>query len=103
MKLYICYGTFTHGPLGPVWPHACEVAYSALREAGHDPEVIKSYGLGVLPDPIFNRSKARREVKRLAGSSMVPLLITDDGQVIHESKPIAEWAKANAASSSAAS
>ena len=47
MKLYVCWGTF------PVpWRlggHPCRNAYTALKEAGHDPEVVKSYGLAILP------------------------------------------------------
>lgn len=97
MKLYVCYGTFRHGRLDPVWPHACEVAYSALREAGYQPEVTKSYGLWTLPDRIVNRSRGRTEARRLTGSSMVPVLVTADGRVVRESRPIAAWAKANPA------
>ena len=47
MKLYICWGTFPV-PLRP-GNHPCRNAYRALREAGHDPEVIKSYVLAPLP------------------------------------------------------
>jgi hypothetical protein len=95
MKLYVCWGTF---PM-PVRPggHPCGNAYRALREAGHDPEVVKSYGLVILPDPIFNRSAGRQEVKRLTGDSMVPMLVTDDGEVIKDSKKIVEWARRNPA------
>ena len=52
MKLYVCYGTFetTPRPGG----HPCGNAYHALKEAGHDPEVIKSYGLAGLPDFLNN-------------------------------------------------
>jgi hypothetical protein len=47
MKLYVCWGTFPN-PLRP-GGHPCGNAYNALKEAGHDPEVIRSYGLGILP------------------------------------------------------
>jgi hypothetical protein len=93
MKLYVCYGTFKSPRPGG---HPCGNAYQALREAGHDPEVIRSYGLGVLPG-IFNRTRGRQEVKRLTGSYMVPVLVTDDDQVVSDSKRIVEWAKANPA------
>ena len=47
MKLYVCYGTFrSPAPRRP----PCGNAYRALKDAGHDPEVMKSYGWGVLPD-----------------------------------------------------
>jgi glutathione S-transferase len=98
MKLYVCWGTFqTPRPGG----HPCRNAYVALREAGHDPEVVKSYGLGLLPDTL-NATPGRREVKRLTGQSWVPVLVTDDGTVIQDSKAIVAWAKANPASGAAA-
>jgi hypothetical protein len=94
MKLYICWGTFqTPRPGG----HPCHNAYEALREAGHEPELIKSYGLTILPDAIFNRTPGRQEAKRLSGDSMVPMLITDDGEVVKDSKKIVEWARRNPA------
>jgi glutathione S-transferase len=100
MKLYICHGTF---PM-PVRPggHPCRNAYVALREAGHDPELIKSRGLVILPDALFNRSDGRQEVKRLTGDSMVPVLVTDDGEVVKDSKRIVEWAREHPAGSAAA-
>ena len=93
MRLYVCWGTF------PVpWPrhndswrpdaHPCKRAHDALREAGHAPEVVKSYGFSFLPD--FTRG--RREAKRLTGESYVPVLVLDDGEVISDSKNIAAWA-----------
>jgi glutathione S-transferase-like protein len=99
MKLYICYGTFR----SPVRPggHPCGNAYRALREAGHDPELIKSYGAGILPDAL-NQTKGRQEVKRLTGNSWVPVLVTDDGEVVQDSKKIAEWARQNPAEQPAA-
>jgi hypothetical protein len=89
MKLYICWGTFqTPRPGG----HPCANAYRALKDAGHDPEVIKSYGFAPLPD-FLNSTKGRREVKELTGQSWVPVLVTDDGEAIQDSKRIVEWAK----------
>jgi hypothetical protein len=100
MKLYICWGTFQN-PLRP-GGHPCRNAYRALRAAGHDPELVKSYGLAVLPDALANRSDGRQEVKRLTGDTMVPVLVTDDGEVVKDSKKIAEWARANPAGAAAA-
>jgi hypothetical protein len=95
MKLYVCYGTFpTPRPGG----HPCKNAYDALRAAGHDPQVVRTYGFGPLPD----FTPGRREVKRLTGQSWVPVLVTDDGVAIHDSKAIVAWAKAHAASGSGA-
>jgi hypothetical protein len=98
MKLYVCYGTFSSPRPGG---HPCGNAYKALREAGHDPEVLRSYGLGVLPG-IFNRTRGRQDVKKLTGSYMVPVLVTDDDQVVSDSKRIVEWAQANPAGGAAA-
>ena len=99
MKLYVCYGTFTGGPRPG--GHPCGNAHKALKEAGYDPEVVKSYGLGVLPD-IFNRTRGRQEVKRLTGSRMLPVLQTDDGEVVQGCDKIVEWARSHPAGSPAA-
>ena len=99
MKLYICYGTFPN-PLRP-GNHPCRNAYHALRDAGYEPELIKSYGLGVLPDGL-NRTAGRQEAKRLTGKSWVPVLVTDDGEVVADSRKIVEWAKAHPAGAPAA-
>ncbi len=94
VKLYVCYGTFTAAPRPG--GHPCGVAHEALRNAGHEPEVIKSYGLGLLPD-FLNPTRGRRKVRRLTGSNVVPVLVTDAGEVVKESRRIAEWAKAHPA------
>jgi len=94
MKLYVCFGTFKPAPRPG--GHPCGNAYHALSEAGHDPQVIKSYGLGLLPDA-FNNTKGRKEVRELTGANTVPVLVTDDGQVVRESATIAEWARAHPA------
>lgn len=93
MKLYICYGLFKSPRPGG---HPCANAHAALREAGYEPEVVKAYGLGVLPG-IFNMTKGRREVKRLTGNYMVPTLVLDDGTIVDGSREIVTWARANPA------
>jgi glutathione S-transferase len=95
MKLYICWGTFPN----PARPggHPCRNAYKALREAGWDPELVKSYGLTWLPDTPFNESGGRKEAKRLTGKSTVPVLVTDDGEVVSDSRNIVAWARENPA------
>jgi hypothetical protein len=98
MKLYICWGTFGSPRPGG---HPCKNAHDALKEAGHDPEVVKSYGLGLLPD-FMNPTSGRKEVKRLTGKTWVPVLVTDDDEVIQGSKEIAAWAKENPATQPAA-
>jgi hypothetical protein len=91
VKLYVCWGTFTAVPRPG--GHPCGNAYHALRGAGYDPEVVRSYGFGVLPDTPFNRTEGRQEAKRLTGKSMVPVLVTDEGEVVSDSKKIVEWAR----------
>jgi hypothetical protein len=93
MKLYVCWGTFWSPRPGG---HPCGNAYHALKDAGHEPEVIKSYGLALLPGP-FNNTEGRREAKRLTGKYTVPVLVLDDGEVVADSKNIVAWAKEHAA------
>jgi hypothetical protein len=93
MRLYICWGTFsTPRPGG----HPCANAYRALKDAGHEPEVVKSYGFAPLP-AVFNQTRGRREVQELTGNRWVPTLVLDDGAVIDSSPRIIEWAAANPA------
>jgi len=95
MKLYVCYGTWKKMTIpGRPNGHVCGYAHSALVAAGYAPEVIKSYGLGPLPDWL-NRTKGRREVKRLTGNNWVPVLVTDSGDVVQGSQEIVDWAQAN--------
>jgi len=93
MKLYVCWGTFpTVRPGG----HPCRNAYKALCEAGYDPELVKSYGLGVLPAAL-NRTRGREAVQELTGNRWVPTRVLDDGTVIDGSHEIVDWARANPA------
>ncbi len=94
MKLYVCWGTFTTTPRPG--GHPCGNAYHALVDAGHKPEVVKSYGWAALPAAL-NRTKGRREVERLTGNLWVPVLVLDDGTVIQGSQEIVAWAKAHPA------
>lgn len=91
MKLYVCWGT-----MPTPWGHACQRAHIALTDEGHEPEVIRTYGYRRLPDMPFNFT--RRKVKQLSGGDpSVPLLFTDDGEVVQGSREIAEWARRNPA------
>ncbi|MDX6583981.1 MAG: hypothetical protein QOI10_3165 [Solirubrobacterales bacterium] len=99
MKLYICWGTFqTPRPGG----HPCANAYNALKEAGYEPEVEKVHGLGIGPSIFHLKTDGRKEVEKLSGSPTVPVLVTDSGEVISDSKAIVAWAAANPASKAAA-
>jgi hypothetical protein len=86
MKLYVCFGTF--GPNG----HPCNIAYTALRQAGYDPEIEKVRGIGWLPK-VFRDTAGRKKVTELTGNHHVPTLVTDDNKVVDGSKTIEEWAK----------
>jgi hypothetical protein len=100
MKLYVCYGTWTVGK--PVHAHPCGEANQALEQAGHQPEVIRSYGWGLLPGAINDQLPGRRKVKDMTGSYWVPALVTDGGDVIQGSEKIIEWARAHPATSAVA-
>ena len=91
MKLYVCYGTWKPAPRPG--GHPCGTAYHALRDAGHEPEVVRTYGSGLLG--ALNLTSGRREVKRLTGNYWVPALVTDDGTVVQGSREIAMWARSN--------
>lgn len=94
MKLYVCYGTWKAAPRPG--GHPCGTAYHALTDAGHRPEVVKSYGLGLLPDAL-NQTAGRKRAKELTGSTVVPVLELDDGTAISGSQEIAAWARAHPA------
>jgi hypothetical protein len=93
VKLYVCWGTFKMPGEGG---HPCANAYRALRDAGHKPQVIRSYGMASLPS-VLNQTPGRRAAKRLTGSIMVPVLVTDSGEVIQESQDIVAWAQTHPA------
>jgi hypothetical protein len=95
VKLYVCWTTIQtpRPPRG----HPCHNAYKALRDAGYEPEVIKARGVGI--GPIKLMTDERREVQELNGSPVVPVLVTDDGEVINESRRIVEWAEKHPAPS----
>jgi len=94
MKLYVCFGTWKAAPRPG--GHPCGTAYHALTDTGHRPEVVKSYGLGLLPDAL-NQTAGRKRAKELTGSTVVPVLELDDGTAISGSQEIAAWARAHPA------
>jgi hypothetical protein len=98
VRLIVCWDTFKSHPL--LGKHPCGIAYHALRDAGYDPEVKYAFGWTKLPD-FLNLTPGRREAKRLTGSVTVPVLITDDGEVVAETRPIKQWAREHPASSQA--
>jgi Glutathione S-transferase, N-terminal domain len=94
MKLFVCWGTFPTVRLGG---HPCANAYNALTGAGYDPEVVKVRGLGIGPGFMHWTTDGRREVEELSGQKVVPVLVTDSGEVINESTRMVAWAEANPA------
>jgi hypothetical protein len=92
MKLYVCWGTFP-APWRP-GGHPCRNAYQALKEAGWEPDVERVYGFGALPDAL---TPTRREIRELTGQNWVPVLVTDDDEVVRGSDKIAAWALDNPA------
>jgi hypothetical protein len=100
MRLYVCWGTFwTPRPGG----HPCRNAHEALLDAGWDPEVVHVHGLGIGPEALQWKTSGRAVVEELSGSPTVPVLVTDDGEVLSESSRIREWAQQNPAPAPAAS
>jgi hypothetical protein len=78
MKLYVCW-TNRELHLRP-GGHPCANADKALREAGHDPEVIHAHSLGPIPGAL--QTQTRKKVKEHTGEYWVPALETDDGEWI---------------------
>jgi len=79
--------------------HPCGKAGKALNEAGHEYEIRTVKGYRMLPWTWPHRSRDRAEIKELSGQENVPVLVLDDGEVISGSGTIADWARANPASS----
>jgi len=95
MKLYVCWTT-VQTPRPP-HGHPCHNAHEALKMAGHDPEVIKVRGLGIGPKFMQVMTEGRKEVETISGQPAVPVLVTDSGEVINDSRRIVDWAEQNPA------
>ena len=54
----------------------------------------KTYGWGVLGNAL---NPTRKPVRDLTGENWVPVLVTDEDEVISGSKTIVDWARANPA------
>ena len=91
MRLIVCWST-----AGGEGHHACGNAYTALKDAGHDPEVQKAYSTRLVPDAL-QLTSGRKEAIRRTGKSDVPVLILDDDTTVAGAKAIVEWARANPA------
>lgn len=90
MKLYTC-GQEDHGAsLG----HPCGRAARALREAGHEFEIEKVGGYKLMP---WTRRGKRDAIRELSGQEDVPVLVTDEDEVVSGTGTIIAWAKAHPA------
>jgi hypothetical protein len=88
VKLYVCWDARPSHPI--LGEHPCGTAHQALVAAGHDPEVVKTYGSKMLPDVL---NPGRKRVRELTGgNNEVPVLELDDGEVIQGSGKIISWA-----------
>lgn len=99
MRLYVCWDTRVKHPV--IGDHPCGIAYHALRDAGHDPEVEKAYGWAAMPRAL-NQTSGRKAVRELTGSDEVPVLVLADGEAVAGTEQIVSWAEANPAAVSAA-
>jgi glutathione S-transferase len=81
--------------------HPCARAAKALDSAGHEYAIRVVGGYRAMPWTWLSRSADRAKVKELSGTSEVPILVLDDGEVISGSGTIARWARENRADSAA--
>ena len=89
MKLYVCWGTFhTPRPGG----HPCHNAYEALKEAGWDRRCRRPTAGPPLGDALNPTAQAGPRPDR---QNWVPVLVTDEDEVVQGSHRIVDWAKAN--------
>ena len=93
MILFTCAFEKAGGGLPGPMAHPCGRAAKALDDAGltYETRVVKGGSLKPWTWP--SRAADRAEVERLSGQRSVPILVLDDGEVIHGSGTIAQWAR----------
>lgn len=74
--------------------HPCAKAVKAVRDAGHDPELVPAGGFKALG---FTRRGKRDHIRELTGQEDVPVLEVGDGTVVTGTAAIVEWAQAHPA------
>lgn len=89
MILYTCNTKL----MGPGLMHPCSKAGNALTDAGYEFEIKTVDGYRLMPWTWRARAKDRAEIKELSGTSEVPVLVLDDGEVVSGSGTIATWAQ----------
>ena len=82
-----------HLPDASTRRHPCANAHEALVAAGHEHEVVRTYGLA----PFGPLNVTRQVVHQKTGQWWVPVLELDDGELIVDSKDIVAWARTNRA------
>ena len=90
-KLYVCWGTFQ---VPGAREHPCRIAWQALIDSGHEPEVIKAHSFGGLPRAL--QTPTRKRVEDGTGSAWVPALETAEGEWISGTSDIVAWAEQHA-------
>lgn len=73
--------------------HPCARAAKALDDAGYRYELKRVGGFRASPWTWRTRDVDRAEVRRLSGTSEVPILALDSGEVISSSGAIVRWAR----------
>jgi glutathione S-transferase len=86
MLLYTCGQKDHQARLG----HPCGRAAKALRDAGHEIEIETVEGYRLLP---WTRRGKRDRIREISGQEDVPVLVTDDGEVVSGTGTIIAWAK----------
>jgi len=59
--------------------------------------MIKVHGLGIGPRLFQWITSGRKEVEEISGQTTVPVLVTDSGEIVTDSKRIVAWAEAHPA------
>ena len=86
--LYVC-----HIDEGMPLFHPCARANKALNKAGIDHDKIV-YGQG---QPFGRGTEGTRpDLKEVSGQEKLPVLVLPGGETVNGTKPIKDWAKANA-------
>ena len=86
MKLYTCGQRDHAGKIG----HPCGRAADALRDSGYEFEIETVEGYRLMP---WTRRGKRDEIRAISGQENVPVLVTDDGEIVSGSGTIARWAR----------
>ena len=96
MKLYVCWGTFPRRPRPG--GHPCQQRPRGAQAGPAGTRRCRRPTAGASLGDALNPT--RKPVRELTGSNWVPVLVTDEDEVIQGSQQIVDWAKANPATAS---